>query len=87
MPISKKIGAKTGEKLEKLDPTFLMKFMIVKEVLMEVFGFNYTLKSFFEPKSIESKEIYGYLIDFHTKLKELETMTETDQNKISNLDQ
>ena len=68
MPISKKIQAKTGEKLEKFDPTSLMKFLIVKEVLMDVFSYNFTLKSHFEPKSLEQREIYGFFIDFHEKL-------------------
>lgn len=72
MPISKKIQAKTGEKLEKFDPTFLMKFLIVKEVLMDVFNFNYTIKSYFEPKQIEQREIYGLFIDFYDKFSDLE---------------
>lgn len=86
MPISKKIQAKTGEKLEKFDPTFLMKFLIVKEVLMDIFNFNYTIKSFFEPKQIEQREIYGYFIDFFEKLQDLEGQTQTDINKIHNLE-
>ncbi len=83
--IHKKMQNSYGENIGNENPGFLMKFMVVNEILTELFQIKITLIDVMKPRLKFFKNIMGKIMDFDERLQVLKMRFEEKNLKIQEL--